>query len=114
MGRPSLPSCWKMLASQILLFSSLSMLKCALNRWVECNSYQAVTCVECNLWSYICKVALLRDLCPEYLLTCRLFVQLHPLFFVNLEEEVFGLFLKKHFECALNMDIWFNAVVAPK
>lgn len=94
MGRLSLPSCWKMLASQILLFSSLLTLKCALNRWVEYSSYQAVICVECILLSCIRKVAAARTLCPEYLLPYRLFVQLLPLFFVNLEEEVFVLSLK--------------------
>ena len=94
MGRPSLHSCWKMLASQMLLFSSLLMLKCALNRWVEYNRYQAVICVECNLLSCICKAASVRALCPEYLLPYRLLVQLLPLFFVNLEEEMFVLSLK--------------------
>lgn len=56
----------------------------------------------------------MRALCPENLLPYRLFVQHLPLFFVNLEEEVLGLSLKERFEYALNIDIWFEAVVAPK
>lgn len=104
MGRPLLPSCWKMLASQILLFSSLLMLKCALNRWVEYNSYQAVTSVECNLLSCICKVASVRTLCPEYLLPYRLVVQLLPLCFCESRGRGVYFVFKKYFEYALNID----------
>lgn len=106
-----------MLALQILLFTSLLMLKCALNRWVEFNSYRVVLCEEPISWLYV-QSSLSEGLGLRITDALRVICTISLFVFCESRGIDVWFVFKKHFEYTLNINKLLNKqqnpVAAPK